>query len=451
MTKFKLSNYTVTTDILDEEAKVPKRIIYSTLTGQAVTISDEIYQDLKNSNFDKIANDILLKLINFEFIVTDKFDDFEFVNKINSVSINDNNVLGVTMQPGANCQLGCHYCGQVHTKKYMDEALYEPLIERISNNLSQRDYKAFSVTWYGGEPLMALPQIRSLSKRFKDLVLPKDLEYRAGMITNGLSLKNKIFEELVLEHQVTFFQITIDTVAEHHDKRRITKTGEKTFDLIFKNVIDVTNNPIYKEKKCNIVIRINIDSSNYESVIPFLDFLAEKKLNDKVSVDFAPVANWGGNDAGKESLTKEDFAVIEIDWLMHAIKLGFRFNLIPGRSFQVCMVVDENQEVYDANGNIYPCWEFPYTPVYEGGDYKVGNILEDSSSYNMDAITRNWHEDVKDEKIWCNTCTYYPVCGGACPKHWHEGTPACPSFKYNMEDKLVLQYLMDKNNIEELF
>lgn len=451
MSKFKLSHYTIITDILDENVKIPKRIIFSALSGQALTISDIIVQQLLLGNFNDISKKTLLQLIDFEFVVPENYERYNQIVAQNKISTQDNNVLGVTMQPSANCQLGCHYCGQVHTKKNITKDLYNNLIDRVTHNLNNKNFKSIYVTWYGGEPLMALNQIRELTHKFKELVNTKNLGYEAGMITNGLSLKNKIFTELVSEHNLTFFQITIDGMAEHHDKRRITKSGEKTFDIMLKNIFNMVANPLYKEKNCRLNLRINIDSTNYESVIPFLNLLADNNLQDKISVQFAPVANWGGNKAGEVSLTKEDFAVIEIDWLMHAIKLGFNFNLIPSRNYQTCMVVDKDQEVYDANGNIYPCWEFPYTPAYEKGNYVIGNLKNPYSTYNENVITRNWYNDVEEEKNFCLKCKFLPLCGGACPKEWHEGTPPCPSYTMNIEDKLVLQYMLDKNKFKELF
>lgn len=114
------------------------------------------------------------------------------------------------------------------------------------------------------------------------------------MITNGLSLKPKLFEELVKECGVTQYQITIDGTAESHDIRRITKTGEPTFDLIMKNIVDVTNTTTYKDYGCNISIRVNIDKTNYQYVEPLIDCIKDMNLQDKVSMYFATIVDFGG-------------------------------------------------------------------------------------------------------------------------------------------------------------
>jgi len=115
------------------------------------------------------------------------------------------------------------------------------------------------------------------------------------------------------------------------------------------------------------------------------------------------------------------------------------------------MVVHQKSEVYDAYGNIYPCWEFPYTPFYEQEEYLIGNVKLPAETYNTHAKTRDWHEDIKDPNIWCSKCKFFPVCGGACPKSWYEGQPACPSFKYNIEDRLFLAYYLQNNSTKSIF
>ena len=53
----------------------------------------------------------------------------------------------------------------------------------------------------------------------------------------------------------------------------------------------------------------------------------------------------------------------------------------------------------------------------------------------------DWNDLIQnDASLPCNTCTMLPVCGGACPKSWQEGNAACPSNKFNIKEKLALNY-----------
>lgn len=183
-----------------------------------------------------------------------------------------------------------------------------------------------------------------------------------------------------------------------------------------------------------------------------MELLESYKILDKVSLQFAEVVDWGQNGASKNSLTITEFAEKEIDWILKIIQLGGSVgNFIPNREYASCMVQEKNSEVFDALGNIFPCYELPYTSIYENGEYLVGNLKNNPDTYKLDNPLRNWFDYVKSGEVsYCNKCKFYPVCGGGCPKSWLEGTPSCPSFKFNIEDRLVLQYISKNSKISEL-
>ncbi|TDP02465.1 radical SAM/SPASM domain-containing protein [Flavobacterium sp. 245] len=445
----KFSKYHLSTDELSDVDMPNKRIIFSTRTATSILIDENIYQFAVNNEFDKVDKEIYKTLIEKEFIVSAEEDEYLHVMSRNAEVRDTVNFLAMTIQPSANCQLGCHYCGQTHTKDYAKEDVIDKYLERIEFLLNGKDiYNGLAITWYGGEPLTGYSSIKKASKRMIALCKEKGFTYISDMVTNGLSLKPRLFEELVKECGVTDYQITIDGTAESHDTRRITKTGDPTFDIIMKNIADVTQTPTYKDYGCNISIRVNIDKTNYQYVEPLIDYINEMNLQDKITMYFATIVDFGGNDAGKESLTKDFFAQKEIEWLFRCYEYNIRVNILPKRSYSVCMVEQKDSEVWDAFGNIYACWEFPYSETYGKGDSLIGNLFESKETYNMNATLRDWSTVVDSGTTWCKSCLHLPVCGGGCPKSWHEGTPACPPFKSNFKDKLLLDYYIRQKKEE---
>jgi uncharacterized protein len=445
----KLSKYILSTDLLDDVNLPNQRIIFSTRTSTSILIEELIYQKVLACSFAEIEPEILSTLISKEFFVPDDQNEFEYVLTANGANKKDGSFLSMTIQPSANCQLGCHYCGQNHSKHYASDAVIDKYYERIVHLLEEKRYTGMAITWYGGEPLTGYTAIKKTSKKLIALCKEKGMSYQSDMITNGLGLKTSMFEELVTECKVTNYQITLDGTAESHDQRRITKTGDPTFDIITKNIIDVTQTETYSRYNCNISIRVNIDKTNYQYVDPLIDLIKDNDLQKKVTIYFAPVVDFGGNDAGKDGLNKDFFAQREIDWLLKCYENDMRVHTLPERTYSVCMVDRKDSEVLDAFGNIYACWEFPYSGTYAQGDSLIGNLFQPAETYNMDATLRNWDEVLQSGKTWCKTCTHLPVCGGGCPKSWHEGTPACPPFKFNYKDKLLLDYYMRKNKKTE--
>jgi uncharacterized protein len=450
MNLFKFSEYTVITDIINDDETNPKRIIYSTRSGRVLVMTDEVLKQIQAADYANVSDKVLSTLLKMEFLVPAEENEFSTVLDQNYLYNQENEIASFTLQPGANCQLGCHYCGQKHTKDYLPESLYPKLIDRINEIMAKKPYKALSITWYGGEPLMAYKQIRELSPMLLELAKKYKTKYIADMITNGLSLKPDLFTELVDKYKVSRYQITIDGMKEHHDTRRITKSGEATYDIIMENIAKCCALPIYTEKNAQINIRCNIDKSNYQSVLPFIQMISEKEFASKVSLAFSPIVDWGDVKGSEGALTKEDFAEIEIDWYMEVLRRGIKVDVVPDRTYGPCMVVNPDSEVYDAFGNIFPCYEFPYTEMYQNDKHIIGNLRFPSETYNQDVNTRDWFQVVDDGKTWCKKCKFFPVCGGSCPKQWMGGTPACPSFKFNIEDRLILQYIMENEKVQEV-
>lgn len=261
--------------------------------------------------------------------------------------------------------MACHYCGQTHTKDYANDSVIDKYFGRTKYLIEQKpNYKGLAITWYEGEPLMGLKAIKKMINFCKE----KNLNYISDMVTNGLSLKSNVFETLVKECLVTDYQITIDGIAESHDKRRITKSGEPTFDIIIKNIMDVTSMDIYSEYNCNIQIRVNVDKTNCQYVEPLIHFIKDKNLQSKVSMYFAPIVDFGSNNASKNSLNRKFFSEKEIEWLYLCYEGGIKINILPERVYGVYMVENKDSEVYDVFGNIYACWEFPYDKQYSKGE-----------------------------------------------------------------------------------
>src|SRR5690625_1815443 len=451
MKNYKFSFYNIVTPVIEELNEEPTRILFSSRSGKSMLINDKIYQKVIQKDFSELQNKILSELIYNEILVEETEVEFDEILRQNAHSIKDDKNLDITIQPTANCQFGCHYCGQVHSKKHMNDEIVSKTLSRIKHNLKQKNYQSLSIEWYGGEPLMAHNQIISMSKDLIAYCDKNKLRYFAEMITNGLIFKKALFKKLV-ECKITHYQITLDGLTEIHDKRRILKSGGGTFDVIFKNILEVVNSQEFEESKSSITLRINIDKDNASSVCDLIDYFSEHNLQSKrVSVDFVGVVNWGDNMADKNSLNDKDFADKRIDWILYAIKKGFKYgDILPQRIAGPCMVVKDNAEVYDAFGNIYPCYEFPYTPKYEKPEYKIGHLNTIDKTINQNAITRNWYSDIKTDISTCKQCNLFPVCGGGCPKMWYNGERACPSFKSNFEDILLLDYILKKDESQEM-
>jgi uncharacterized protein len=110
--------------------------------------------------------------------------------------------------------------------------------------------------------------------------------------------------------------------------------------------------------------------------------------------------------------------------------------------------VSRDTEMYDAYGNIFNCTEVSLTSVYEGGPYVLGNLMNGSTSFSAKKPLNDWNEQLMENKFPCHSCKMLPVCGGGCPKSWHEDMRACPSAKFNIRERLLLSHLISKGTFD---
>jgi uncharacterized protein len=191
------------------------------------------------------------------------------------------------------------------------------------------------------------------------------------------------------------------------------------------------------------VVRCNVDRRNAARVPEFVETLAAAELQRCISVYFAPIHDWG-NEADTLSLSPDEYAALEMDWLALLALRGFAAPLLPRAKPIVCMAVNPRAELIDPHGELYNCTEVSLVPAYgEPNLYTVGLPGQPRPSQAARRLA-GFLEDVQRGQFDCASCAMLPVCGGACPKQWYDGRTPCPSGKRNMKDRLVLAWALDR-------
>lgn len=264
---------------------------------------------------------------------------------------------------------------------------------------------------------------------------------RGHITTNGYALTPSIYKELKEDFNVYHIEITIDGSKSFHDKRRITTNGIGSFDVIFNNLTSIIQSPAYDCKKCMISIRCNVDENNVEGVMPLLEMLHKNNMQDKIFFYTSPVVSWSNNGAGslKGHRMLGEMSSKHIDYM---INHGFKVSILPKRAVPyLCLGTDDYAEMYDADGNIFDCSETSYSDYYKKKGFVLGNVTEVASTNKRSRLHSVPKMLLEKQVKPCNECKFYPLCGGICPLGLLEGEPRCPSFVYNIEDRIVLAYM----------
>lgn len=388
--------------------KNEKCYIYSSLSNGLAEVSKSVFaeiENLKNNNLPIPEGELNEQLKKLKVWVTSDKDEYYKLKYQNLLLRNDNSRLILTINPTLACNFACPYCfEQSHSNIYMDESVEN----KIVNYIKGCQYaKAVSVTWFGGEPLLAFDRIVSLTRKIQQL----GLAYKAGMITNGYLLTDRVVS-LLPSLGIASLQITIDGLAPLHDSRRCLKTGNPTFSKILHNIKVLQD----KCPEIAIRVRVNVDKTNHGDFIKLYRFLQGKHFPN-LSVNLAFVKDMSGCNGCPSFYDAEEQAALAKEYLK---EYGLDFSMVyPMTNRNECAIRNRNALVIGPRGELYKCWN-------DVGDEKrvVGNI--DGQITNESLLLRYLVAADPFEDPKCQTCFLIPVCGGGCPysriKNEYEGT-----------------------------
>jgi uncharacterized protein len=146
------------------------------------------------------------------------------------------------------------------------------------------------------------------------------------------------------------------------------------------------------------------------------------------------------NDVSAIRVARQRFAQEEPRWLqrMHEVRMTTTHLLPQPVRLPICPAVTRSSEVISSSGAIFSCTEHPLVPEHEKNDVLIQIERADPDQPRPVGRYDDWHDRVGAGEQGCSGCVFLPVCGGSCPKHWGENDPPCPTYKYNIQQRLDL-------------
>jgi uncharacterized protein len=345
----------------------------------------------------------------------------------------------LTVAPTLACNFACDYCFQGLDKpnEMMKEEVQDAILEFVEEE--SRYFRTLNMTWYGGEPLLAMKVIRSLSKKIFDIIDPKQRGYTGFIVTNGFRLTRKVAQEL-LDLRVTKAQVTFDGAEHDHDERRPLVSGRGTFNTLVDNIQDVVENT-----DLVVLVRVNIDGRNKDRIVQLMEMLEERGLSGRnnFGMYFAPVE--GTTDAcsscSDESMTKTEYGRLEAE--LTRIALSKQLCGVPKAPtwMGVCVAARPRGVVVVPSGDVHKCWDTVMLP-----EKRIGSIYEPEKLQD-DELHKRWLQWTPFGNDVCRDCKILPNCAGMCPykfvhsdsTHGEAGALPCPSWKFNAAERLFLR------------
>ncbi|HEX9654167.1 MAG TPA: anaerobic sulfatase-maturation protein [bacterium] len=343
---------------------------------------------------------------------------------------------------GPICNLDCQYCFYLEKEKlYPGNSDFRMPLDVLESFIRQKiaaqDVPEIGFVWQGGEPtLLGVDYFRCVVELQKKYADGKAISN--GFQTNGVLL-NDAWCEFFAEHDF-LIGLSIDGPRELHDRYRVYKGGQPTFDKVMRGLSCLKRHQV----EFNTLTVVQRDNSHHplevyrflkEAGSGFMQFipivervttrpttngldLASPSMREEVTVSEWSVDaeqygeflctifdEWVKNDVGKCYVQLFDVAL--------GIWMGLGANLCVFR--ETCgdaLAIEHNGDLYSCDHYVYP-------------ENKLGNIMESPlASLVYSQQQRTFGAD-KQARLpsYCLTCEVRFACHGECPKHRFIKTP----------------------------
>lgn len=414
-----------------------RHYLYNAMSNALMEVDEELASFMRHSKVSDVYKIETLDAALVEtlkkngYITKNDEDDFLLYKSIITAQRNMKNILILTIAPTMDCCFSCNYCFE---KAKHPSYMSEDVMKGISKFLGKfENIKKIQLTWFGGEPLMAVPEMerfyRKLRRRFKGII------YDSNIITTGFHLNEENIRALQ-RMKVSNMQITLDGLRETHNSIKFTEGCDDAFSVVIENIGLLTS----LAPEIHVVIRVNLTKSNAHEYHELQHFIMSRFIGKNIAI--APAFVLDRSNCGKISDPNIFSAKEYPDYILGLAKSGIDSPQVryPDKYFTECAIRNPQSLAFDPEGNVYKCWE------HIGDEqYSIGRINKKGAIENVNVTLLNrqlYGADPLDDPR-CRRCAYLPICQGGCPIHRIENefqqgeNDCCTYYKGHMEEFIL--------------
>ncbi len=331
---------------------------------------------------------------------------------------------------GSACNMRCEYCYYLHTPGSSAGGRMFPgtLRKLLEQYFAAVPDPAVTVTWHGGEPMLAgLDFFRDAVEAEQEL-LPPGMECRNNLQTNGILLDESWCR--FLADRRFDVGVSIDGPAVVHDRYRKDSAGNGTFDRVVRGIRLLQAHGIQPDLLCTVtpdtarestlVYRTLRDlGTGWMQFIP----IVRRDSRNRVTEDSVFPAQYG-------EFLKDVFS----QWIYHdldktEVQLFSEMTLVlSGKEASLCWMRETcgRVPVVEKDGSVYACDHFVRP------EYRIGSVTDDSLQALVSApMQTRFGKDKRDSlTASCRSCPWLPLCNGGCPKDRFALSPSGEAGQY---------------------
>ncbi|HTB85176.1 MAG TPA: anaerobic sulfatase-maturation protein [Candidatus Sulfotelmatobacter sp.] len=347
---------------------------------------------------------------------------------------------------GPICNLDCKYCFYLEKEKLYPGkstgqsswAMADDVLENyIRQYIEGQQVPVVNFAWQGGEPTLLGVEF------FRKAVTLQKRHAGGKQITNAFQTNGVLLDDewgaFFAENQF-LVGISIDGPRELHDRYRVSKGGQPTFDRVMRGI------ECLKKHRVEFNTLTTVHRHNADHPLEIYRFLKEIGSG---FMQFIPIVERVANAPGRDGLFlvapgAEEAATVS-PWSVEPLQYGKFLCAIfdewvrgdVGRYFiqtfdvaleswvgvpQSLCVFRETcgaATVMEHNGDVYSCDHFVYP------EYRLGNLMSEPLSALVNLPRQQKFGQDKRDKLprQCRECEMLFACNGECPKHRFMRTP----------------------------
>ena len=377
-----------------------KFYMYNSRSNFFSEITEELYKCFEQNEFGNLPAEAIEELLKRELILDEKDLYTYYYSKLLGFNAANNNLssLNLVIAPTTGCNFDCPYCFESkNTPKTITSEVIDSLVKFVKEH---EHAKEVTITWYGGEPLIAFDKIEEIYNRLSEEGMPKITSQ--SFITNGYCIDERVIDFLK-KNGCSKIQITLDGINEKHDvTRRLKNSTNPTFGRIIDNI----RNLLSKLPEIRIDIRVNVNKKNYQNYVDVNSFF-KKEFPDNKNISVYPGIIREDSD-DHLGLCESSFSPSELIDLYELLEReGVKMPKFPKRKYRGCMMYQMSSYIIGPEGEIYKCWNDVSNPD------KIIGYINDKKITNKTLLVNYALRSIpyNDE---CRHCHAFPICEGGC-------------------------------------